>query len=192
MARGTKELIYRGALEAFAELGFTGTSMDLIAEKSGVVKRTLYYNFQTKEELFAYVMKRGIDELTTLLDHTLKEEVAFHKKWENVVQAHLHYYQENTYLFHLLIQQMWKRTSTDGLSIQQLFRGYFERLDLELSRDKERGDLEKDLDVFTLSASLFGLITIPAARSLLNGQAVNLEAKQTTIRTLILQILGGK
>lgn len=192
MARGTKELIYRGALEAFAELGFTGTSMDLIAEKSGVVKRTLYYNFQTKEELFAYVMKRGVDELTSLLDHTLNKEVPYLKKWENIVEAHLDYYQENTYLFHLLIQQMWKKNASDGLSIQQLFRAYFERLDLELSKDKERGDLDRNLDVFTLSASLFGLITIPAARSLLNGQAINLEAKQTTIRTLIHRILGGK
>lgn len=49
--------IIQTALLLFGENGYNGTSMDIIAKKSGNSKATLYQYFKSKEELFSAVMK---------------------------------------------------------------------------------------------------------------------------------------
>lgn len=190
MARNTKDVIYLGAIEAFSELGFSATTMDYIAEKSGVVKRTLYYNFQTKEELFSYVMQRSAEELEKLLDGALSKHTDFKKKWHNVVDAHLVFYSKNSSVFHLIIQQIWKKDIHASFSIHHLFKNYFTRLDLEIENDKHSQNIAGDLDQFTCSASIFGMITIPVARAILNGQPIYTEKRVQTISNMILNSFG--
>ena len=186
MAKNTKDVIYQGAVEAFSELGFTATSMDYIAEKSGVVKRTLYYNFKTKEELFSYVMQRAAEELEDVLDRSLDEKMNFSEKWQNVVAAHLDFYSNNNSFFHLVVQQIWKKNIGESFAIHHVFKNYFARLDREIERDQQAGCISQDLDRFTCSAAIFGLLTIPVARAMLNGQTVNDKKRVETITTMIL------
>lgn len=44
--------ILKGAMQEFLKQGYTGTSMDKIAQAAGVSKQTLYSYFQDKESLF--------------------------------------------------------------------------------------------------------------------------------------------
>ena len=60
MARvNTKQLIVDAAVAVAAQHGISGASMDQIAETAGVAKGSLYYNFASKDALFAEVMRRG-------------------------------------------------------------------------------------------------------------------------------------
>ncbi len=55
--RKTEEVL-DAAEQAFLEAGYATTSMDAIAERAGVSKRTVYSNFSSKEDLFAEVIRR--------------------------------------------------------------------------------------------------------------------------------------
>lgn len=55
--RKTDEVL-NAAEQAFLESGYANTSMDAIAERAGVSKRTVYSNFGSKEDLFAEVIRR--------------------------------------------------------------------------------------------------------------------------------------
>jgi AcrR family transcriptional regulator len=58
-AAATRALIIEAADELMYGEGIRGVSMDMIAEKAGVTKRTLYYHFRSKDELIAaYLEKR--------------------------------------------------------------------------------------------------------------------------------------
>lgn len=48
--------ILDAALECFLELGYEGASMNLVAEKAGVIKQTIYSHFQDKQSLFREVI----------------------------------------------------------------------------------------------------------------------------------------
>ncbi len=50
-AKNTKERIVDAANKLFYLAGIKATSVDAIAEKAGVTKRTLYYHFQSKDDL---------------------------------------------------------------------------------------------------------------------------------------------
>ncbi len=49
----TRERIVAAATRLFYSEGIRATSVDAVAEKAGVTKKTLYYHFQTKDELIA-------------------------------------------------------------------------------------------------------------------------------------------
>src|SRR5262245_61349999 len=58
-----RELIERAATELFAERGFDGAGMDLIASRSGVTVPVLYDHFASKEDLYRRLLERQRDDL---------------------------------------------------------------------------------------------------------------------------------
>ncbi len=52
-ARTTREQIIQAAGALFYGEGIRSTSMDAIAAKAGVTKRTIYYHFPSKDDLIA-------------------------------------------------------------------------------------------------------------------------------------------
>ena len=65
------DIVLEAAEDAFLEAGFANTSMDTIAERAGVSKRTVYSNFKNKEELFAAVIRK---RCAGILPDTLHED----------------------------------------------------------------------------------------------------------------------
>jgi len=62
-ARGeTRERILEVAAERFAARGYADVSMQEIADAMGITKAALYYHFRSKEELFAEVVRRAIND----------------------------------------------------------------------------------------------------------------------------------
>lgn len=53
----TKGRILRAAYELFYRQGFSRVSVDAIAERAGVTKRTIYYHFASKDDVIAAVME---------------------------------------------------------------------------------------------------------------------------------------
>ncbi len=53
---GTKERILHAAYELFYRQGFTRVSVDAIADRARVTKRTVYYHFDSKDALIAGVL----------------------------------------------------------------------------------------------------------------------------------------
>ncbi len=58
--------ILQAAKEEFLSQGFRTTSMDRVAERAGVSKRTVYNHFENKEVLFRAVSLRLIEETKSL------------------------------------------------------------------------------------------------------------------------------
>jgi len=55
-----KERVLRKATELFADRGFHQTDMEAIARRSGVSKGSLYTYFRSKNDLFLYICRDGI------------------------------------------------------------------------------------------------------------------------------------
>ena len=68
MYKRQKQLIVDAAVTVAAQHGISGASMDQIAETAGVAKGSLYYNFASKDALFAEVMRRGFERLSAAID----------------------------------------------------------------------------------------------------------------------------
>ena len=56
----------RGGRHPHRRKGFSATTVDEIAERAGVAKGTVYYNFASKTELFEELLRHGVGLLTAL------------------------------------------------------------------------------------------------------------------------------
>jgi AcrR family transcriptional regulator len=74
----SRRKIMQAALEAFAETGYSQTSMDDIVKRSGLSKGTLYWHFKNKQELFLatieMVMKKWDEQLANLAEADVSAE----------------------------------------------------------------------------------------------------------------------
>jgi TetR/AcrR family transcriptional repressor of mexJK operon len=66
---GKHERILAAATDAFLQRGFDGTSMDLVAQRAGVSKVTVYTHFHSKEVLFGAI----VDGLASRLVRRIEE-----------------------------------------------------------------------------------------------------------------------
>jgi len=60
---GTREAIMDAATELFAARGVTSTSIDEVAEKAGIAKGSIYYNFDSKAGLVEAILARSSELL---------------------------------------------------------------------------------------------------------------------------------
>jgi AcrR family transcriptional regulator len=60
--------ILDSARNTFAEHGFDGARLDVIAKDAGVTKQLVYHYFKTKEELYGVVLDRVAEEMRVLLE----------------------------------------------------------------------------------------------------------------------------
>lgn len=58
-----KKAIQRAALELFLQQGFSKTSMEMIKDRAGVAKQTLYNYYPSKEQLFIDMIRLQVDKV---------------------------------------------------------------------------------------------------------------------------------
>jgi Transcriptional regulator len=56
----TKRRLFEKTMELFAKKGYEATSIEEITAVVGVAKGTFYYHFDTKEEIFKFLVEEGI------------------------------------------------------------------------------------------------------------------------------------
>ncbi len=67
-----QESILRGAAAAFAHTGFDGTSMEDVADASGITRLIVYRNFASKEDLYRAVLERVMVRLARRVPRRLR------------------------------------------------------------------------------------------------------------------------
>lgn len=63
-----EQALLDAALKVFAQMGYSGTSMDAVAAEAGLTKPTLYKYFDSKETLFTAMMEARRDDMLLAFD----------------------------------------------------------------------------------------------------------------------------
>lgn len=69
-----RERIIQEMIELFAERGFHGATLDVLAERLRVTKPFVYQFFRSKEDLLVTVYERGARHIVELIDEALKRD----------------------------------------------------------------------------------------------------------------------
>ena len=64
----TKRKLFTTAIKLFAEKGFENTGIEEITAVAGYAKGSLYYHFETKEELFNLLLEEGLKLLNNSIE----------------------------------------------------------------------------------------------------------------------------
>ncbi|WP_047153800.1 TetR/AcrR family transcriptional regulator [Aneurinibacillus tyrosinisolvens] len=187
----TKELIFQGALKAFAEKGFNETTMEQIAELCGVAKGTLYYNFKTKEDLYVFVMESGVQNFMRMIQDYVEvvNPDDFRQRAIRLIEAHLDFFQNETDFCRLLLSKGWG-TQERHYTIRHVLQKYFELLEAELQTAKDKGKLPSTVDIPTTASSFFGMIGFSAMRAIIHNQSLDHAELRYSLQSLALHMMG--
>jgi AcrR family transcriptional regulator len=86
----TEELahkLFEAAFALFGEKGFDRTTMDEIAAKAGVARATLYYYFRGKDDLFLFLLERGISTLGVALGEATQSGATGRERLEHALDV---------------------------------------------------------------------------------------------------------
>lgn len=152
----TRQRLFEAAVELIAEQGFSATTVDDIAERAGVAKGTVYYNFPSKTALFEDLLRHGVGLLTA----DFRAAVAGKPPGAAVsalVRAQLEYIQRYRSFAQLLLSEMW-RTNREWQQTLKLLREEAIGVIADvLQSGVDSGEFAADLDVRLSSSALFGV-----------------------------------
>jgi len=94
--------IVNASMELFAEKGFHEVTMDMIAERVGLSKGTLYLYFKNKETLFISIVKEKTDLLFNKLIDAIETEGDYKFRLKKFVYNYLEFFDEYRYYFKII------------------------------------------------------------------------------------------
>ena len=90
---GMREKVLAAA-ELFAEHGLDATKMEDVAAATGVPKATLYYYFEGKEDILAFLFAEILDEVARAVDGALRTEGSAATRLRAAIVAHLRIFEQ--------------------------------------------------------------------------------------------------
>ncbi|MGW4423518.1 TetR/AcrR family transcriptional regulator [Streptosporangium sp. NPDC004631] len=177
----TRLRLFTAAVEVIAEQGYTAATVDAIAERAGVAKGTVFYNFGSKEALFAALLEHGIQRLAEALSRadtgqesdepgeTKRKGTGREKRGREadsrrtaldaldaVVMAQLRFFDEYGAFARVLLAEMWRTAWQDAVArLREQALGVYAGV---LRRAAAEGAIRADLDVETAATAVFGMV----------------------------------
>lgn len=183
----TRQRIFAAAVELIAEQGFAATTVDEIAERAGVAKGTVFYNFGSKAALFSELLEYGIDRMAVRLQQAT-EGLAPLDALEAVVGAELAFIGEYDAFARLLLAETW-RTGGDWQHAARLIRERAIGVVAGVLQDAVRqGDLRDDLDVGMAASAVFGMVLTVA----LDWRALQPDRPREEVHATLMDLLRGR
>lgn len=151
----TRLKVFAAAVELIAEQGYTATTVDAIAERAGVAKGTVFYNFGSKEALFGALLEHSIGKLTDALAESAVGESGL-DALDAVVLSQLRFFEEYGAFARVLLAEMWRTAWQDAVArLREQALGVYAGV---LRRAVESGQVRADLDVETAATAIFGMV----------------------------------
>lgn len=178
------EGISRAADRLFLQKGVAGTTVDEIAREAGYSKATLYVYFQSKEEIFHYIVLKSMDELLRLMELALgRRQNPLDQYWE-VCRELTAFSDEHPFYFECVLETVECDPSVRTPILEEIYlRG--EELNGIIQRLMENGVRQgvfRDLPClpagFVLWASISGVIRIAHKKEAYIRRRMGLEKSE--------------
>jgi len=170
---GTKrDKILQAAVKVFSQKGFHRARMDEIAEKAGVAKGTLYYNFASKSKLFSAAVTEGIETIVTQIQAQLAEDMPFEKHFRKLIACNVDLYLQHSDLARIVFNEVSSGIENDILAdIQRARNRYIDCVASQLDNGRRTGHI-KDVDLHLTAVALVGMLDNLCNLHLQNPRAV--------------------
>lgn len=149
--------IFNKALEVFAEKGYAGAVMDEIAARAQVAKGTLYYHFDSKEDLFAKLIRNGLQPLLSAgqqaLNHPSPQDIY------SLIKVQVNFFAHNKLFCQVLLTEVWGASELQNQFRSQL-SDFISLWAESLRKGQQAGFILPELDCETAAAACFGAVSI--------------------------------
>ena len=168
----TKKLIFEAAIKTFSKSGYNGTTMDEIALEAGVAKGTLYYHFKSKEEIFRFIIKEGLEILADKISD-IDNDGSPIDNLRIICKAQLSILYDNKDFFKVLMSQLWGQEIRQ-LELRQQLRKYVSKIELYIEDAMRKGFIREGNANF-MAYAFFGSLISVAVYEIINVETIDID-----------------
>jgi AcrR family transcriptional regulator len=144
------------AVAVFTERGYDGTSMEHLAQASGLSKSSLYHHIESKEQLLRLALERAVEPLFAVTREPGAREGRAIDRLEHVVRREVEVLADRLPYVTLLLR-VHGNTEAERWALER--RREFDRVVAGLVEEAARdGDVRRDVDPAVVTRLVFGMI----------------------------------
>ncbi len=173
------------AAAVFAERGFDDARIEDITEATGIASSTLYYYFEGKREILAFLLEDFLGRVTRQLRTTGDEGSSARVRLEAVIRTQLELMARHPHRCRVLLAELGQlgRLPDTAKAVNQAFHEPVQTLLEEGARD---GSL-RALPIETAAAAIFGAVTVTALHYVVADKPIDPD----TTAAEVLQLLAA-
>ncbi len=157
-------LIFDAAIATFSERGFEKATMDEIAAKANVAKGTIYYHFNSKAELFVYLVEEGAQLLREHVLEKLPEQATAAERLRIVIREQLAFFKEYRDFCIIILREAWGEEDRQR-QFRRMLVHYVREIETLVADGAAMGEFSI-ADAQTAAWSIFGGLSITALHHL--------------------------
>lgn len=162
-SKGTdsRERVLQIAARVLAERGYAGTTMRLVARRSGLEAASLYYHFSSKDELVECVLSHGLVELAQELRaavESLPSSASSRDAFLTAITVHLEYLARNgdyALASRRVLSQVHPDVRRNLVILRDDIEGFWRGL---LEKSRRRSELHAEVDISLLCSFVLGAL----------------------------------
>ena len=157
-ARRSSEIL-EGAVRFFAEFGYADADLQVLADRVGVGKGTIYRYFPSKETLFFAAVEHGLHQLREATETAAAQAETPLQAIELAIRAYLGFFDRHPEIVELFVQErahFRDRPQATYFIHQEAHSQGWRQLVLQLIADKVIRDIPVDRMMATISQLLYG------------------------------------
>ena len=159
----TRQKLYEAAVTLIAEQGFSATTVDEIAERAGVAKGTVYYNFASKSDLFEELLRHGVGLLTAALRQAGPEAgLSGLAALDAMARAGLEFIRTYPSFAQLFVAETWRTNRSWHDTLRLMREETVSVVAAVLAEAVAAEELPDDLDVQLTASAVFGMVLVVA------------------------------
>lgn len=190
--QATRRKLFEAAVTLIAEQGFSSTTVDEIAERAGVAKGTVYYNFASKTELFEELLRHGMGLLTA----SLRDSAGAARGRDDdgacvldaMIWAGLDFIATYPAFTQLFLAELWRTNRAWQATLVTVRREAVNVVAATLREAVDVGELTPDVDVPLTASALFGMVLVTA----LDWQAFQPERSIDEVHSALSRLLHSR
>lgn len=147
ISQAKRNKIFESAVIEFAEHGYDGANINIIAKNAEVSVGSMYKYFDNKEDLYLATVGLGIETLKTILDEIISNDEDLLNKIEEIIKAIQVYSRDKVYLTRLYNEMTTESQSELVWNIVSDMEGITADLyALIIAEGQETGIIREDVD----------------------------------------------
>lgn len=188
-----KTIILKAVRKLFAQKGYAGTTISLVAEQAGVSRGLLHYYFKNKEDMLARVIQDTIEFSIKLANGAFtrsrsSEDIAeiFSSGLRKLLEKDPDFYP--TFFEGVIVA---RQSQVVNIKIITLFAEFRRSLEIGFKDAAERGIISPSIPLFGLSAAVTGLIDGTGLQMVAQPELLYNEEIWSSLKESILTLLNG-
>jgi AcrR family transcriptional regulator len=139
--------VTQAASEIFAQKGYRAASIQDVADRVGVLKGSLYYYIESKEDLLWRIIEDVHSQSTEILDEALALDVTPIERIRIFITRHVEWYLTNVKEVSVFFHEWRHLTGARFRTVRERRRGYEEVISQLIAAAQDAGDVSPKLDL---------------------------------------------